>query len=55
MRSKLTIPFAASAIACGVAVVLAACGNGSCLSDPPLPSDPDARADARAPPRWSSK
>ncbi|WP_429565481.1 beta-glucosidase [Paraburkholderia sp. MM6662-R1] len=48
MRRKLTIPFAASAIACGVALVLAACGNGSNISDPPLPSDPDARADARA-------
>ncbi|HEX3380577.1 MAG TPA: glycoside hydrolase family 3 C-terminal domain-containing protein [Paraburkholderia sp.] len=48
MRRKLTIPFAASAIACGVVLVLAACGNGSGISDPPLPTDPDARADARA-------
>ncbi|KXU85183.1 glycosyl hydrolase [Paraburkholderia monticola] len=48
MRSKLTMPFAASAIACGVALVLAACGNGNGISDPPAPADPDARADARA-------
>ncbi|APA89227.1 glycoside hydrolase family 3 C-terminal domain-containing protein [Paraburkholderia sprentiae WSM5005] len=48
MTRKLTIPFAASAIACGVALILAACGNGSSISAPPLPTDPDARADARA-------
>ena len=48
MRRKLAIPFTASVIGCGVALVLAACGNGSGISDPPLPTDPDARADARA-------
>lgn len=46
MRSKLTIPFAATAIACGVALVLAACGDGNGVSS--APADPDAVADARA-------
>jgi beta-glucosidase len=48
MRRKLTIPFAGTAIACGVALVVAACGNGSEISSSPAPADPDASADSRA-------
>ena len=48
MRRKLTIPFAGTAIACGVALVVAACGNGSEISSSPAPVDADAKADSRA-------
>jgi beta-glucosidase len=46
MRRKLVVPFGASAIACGVALVVAACGNGSDLT--PTPQSADANADSRA-------
>ncbi|MGB8417890.1 beta-glucosidase family protein [Paraburkholderia sp.] len=45
---KLAIPFAATAIACGVALVVTACGNGSDINSDPAPTGPDAIADSRA-------
>jgi beta-glucosidase len=48
MRMKLAIPFAATAIACGVALVVTACGNGSGINSDPAPTGPDAIADSRA-------
>ncbi len=48
MRMKLAIPFAATAIACGVALVVTACGNGSDINSDPAPTGPDAIADSRA-------
>ncbi|MFM0280264.1 glycoside hydrolase family 3 C-terminal domain-containing protein [Paraburkholderia sediminicola] len=48
MRTKLAIPFAATAIACGVALVVTACGNGSGINSDPAPTGPDAIADSRA-------
>jgi beta-glucosidase len=48
MRMKLAIPFAATAIACGVALVVTACGNGSDINSAPAPTGPDAIADSRA-------
>jgi beta-glucosidase len=45
---KLAIPFAATAIACGVALVVTACGNGSDINSAPAPTGPDAIADSRA-------
>ncbi|SIO71263.1 beta-glucosidase [Burkholderia sp. GAS332] len=48
MRMKVAIPFAATAIACGVALVVTACGNGSGINSDPAPTGPDAIADSRA-------
>ena len=48
MRSKLMIPCAATAVACGVALLVAACGSGTGTGSSSGPTGADAIADARA-------